>query len=118
QAVSSGYWAKQLRSTVQFSKAVLEARDIFNPVFLEIGPGGVCTQHLRQHGPNFSSRAMASLPYGAARSEAKQWLHTAGRLWGLGYALNWAELYSGEQARIIPSLPAYAYHKQSYWLAP
>ncbi len=109
EAVSPEYWAKQLRSTVKFSKGVSNFLSDSNVVFIEVGPGKALTSLLKQH-PAKTVVKQASILRGIKiqENDEKFFLENLGLLWTYGLKIKWDTLYNLEERRRI-SLPTYAF---------
>ncbi|MCF3650813.1 SDR family NAD(P)-dependent oxidoreductase [Synoicihabitans lomoniglobus] len=113
EAISPGYWARQLREPVRFSDGVETLLAQGPTVFLEVGPGRTATGLVRRHADwNDSHRVVASLPPPAT---AASLLPALGQLWCTGGAVDWHQFYAGETRRRVP-LPTYPFGGDVYWI--
>lgn len=113
------YWAKHLRQTVMFSKG-LEALALSDEdVFIEIGPGRVLTQLIRQHSFLSQPVLLSSLPSPNEVSchSYEYFLNTIGQLWLHHHVIDWMHLYTNE-IRQRCAAPTYVFDRQSYWVNP
>jgi amino acid adenylation domain-containing protein len=109
-AMDPGYWARHVRSTVQFNDSLREALKKPNSVQLEVGPGKVLSELARRSYPESVTLAsMAGEPCGRALGQ------TVGRLWCEGITIDWFKYYEAEDRRRIP-LPTYPFERQRYWV--
>ena len=122
EAMDSTYWARHLRTPVQFSAGITELLKNPNGVLLEVGPGNVLTTLARQHTgiPNVASEAdsitVSSLgDYSSSESDAVHLMNALGSLWLAGARPNWQALHSGERRQRV-SLPTYPFERKRYWL--
>ena len=117
EATDPMYWARHLRATVRFSKAVAGlCSDATSRVFIEVGPRTTLATLTRQHTRGTAHIALSSL----ADSPQREWpslLATVGDLWTRGVSLECDALFStGTQRRI--SLPTYPFERTRYWVTP
>ena len=115
EATDAHYWARQVRATVQFSRAVQAelARD-GDCVFVEVGPGQALTALLRQHRTrqNAVPRVVALLgPAQDPGDAAVQALTGLGALWCVGVDVAWPVAAT---ARRVP-LPTYPFQGDRHW---
>ncbi len=117
QATSPGYYAAQLRHTVQFHTGIRTLLSDPTLALLEVGPGTALTTMARlNEGSERTNLTFSSLPQiGERRSEAAALLQAAGRLWGAGVGIDWRELHGTEAPRRVP-LPTYPFERQRYWV--
>ena len=116
EATDPDYWARQVRSPVQFSRAVAAELALGDAVFVEVGPGQALTALLRQHrtAQNAVPRNVPLL--GAANDPgdpAQQSLAALGSLWCAGVDVAWPV---ASTARRVP-LPTYPFHGERHWFA-
>jgi amino acid adenylation domain-containing protein len=119
------YWLEQLRSPVQFSRAVREAlggRDSSTApmTFLEVGPGHTLTHLVRQNlATPEEAVAIATLPTAQDEGTAPTapFEEAIAQLWEQGLEPDWTILRQGATARRIP-LPTYPFERKSFWVAP
>ena len=117
QATDAAYWAKQLRETVHFGKAVEEILKTPNTFLLEVGPGQALSALSKQQ---FSDAAtLATLPprkqLDSGKNDVEALWIAIGKLWVQGVAVSWEAVHQGEQRRRVP-VPTYPFEKQRYWI--
>jgi amino acid adenylation domain-containing protein len=114
EATSPAYWARQLRSTVQFAVG-LRTVGASGGVLLEVGPGDVLTSLVRACGGG--QGAVASLPSVAdsGHDAHTDLLTAAGELWRQGVRVEWERLH-GESAPRRVVLPTYPFEHRRYWI--
>ena len=107
------YWARQLREPVRFAEAVASLAAQGHEVFLEISPlptlGSAITQCLAERGRE--GVALASLRRKCSQREVM--LASLGRLYTLGYSVEWDRLYK-PAGRSVP-LPVYPWQRERFW---
>jgi amino acid adenylation domain-containing protein len=116
-ATDPAYWAAHLRSTVQFSAAIVFALEQQYGLMLEAGPGTVGSVLARQQGRPKVPVAISSLDPAAGPSAYHSILRAAGQLWLQGVAVDQKAFY-GNQQRVKIALPAYAFDRTRYWVEP
>jgi len=116
EATDPNYWARQVRSPVQFSRAVSAELALGDSVFIEVGPGQALTALLRQH-RTLQNTVPRNVPLlGAANDPgdpAQQALVALGALWCAGVDVAWPVAAS---ARRVP-LPTYPFNGERHWFA-
>jgi acyl carrier protein len=117
QAKDAAYWAKQLRETVHFGKAVEEILKTSNTLLLEVGPGQALSALSKQQ---FSDAVtLATLPprkqLDSGNNDVEALMMAIGKLWVQGVAVSWEAVHQGEQRRRVP-VPTYPFEKQRYWI--
>ena len=115
EALDPQYWAKHLRQTVQFSKAIETILELENVAFIECGPGNVCTTLVWQHSKDHEITAVASLDQKESRDEYNSLLQALGKIWLAGITPDWTAFYKNQIRRTI-DLPTYAYDKKVCWV--
>ncbi len=116
EATDPGYWARQVRAPVLFSKAVMAELAQGETVFLEVGPGQALTALLRQHRtPKAEVPRIVSM-LGAAQDPgqpAEQGLAALGALWCAGIEPAWPVAATARRA----PLPTYPFQNDRHWFA-
>jgi amino acid adenylation domain-containing protein len=116
EATDPGYWARQVRAPVQFSKAVMAELAQGDAVFLEVGPGQALTALLRQHRTPKAEVPRIVPMLGAAQDPgqpAEQGLAALGALWGAGIEPAWPVAATARRA----PLPTYPFQNDRHWFA-
>ena len=126
EAIDPGYWARQVRAPVAFSRAVLAEQAQGQTVFVEVGPGQALTALLRQHRdgsappsptvPLLSSAqaAVQSTIQGTVRSThepARHAMQALGQLWAIGADIAWP--VPAQSPRL--ALPSYPFRRDVHW---
>ena len=117
EATDPQYWARQVRATVQFSRAVqAELAQSDQTVFVEVGPSQALTALVRQH-RNARHEVPRVVPLLGPAQEpgapAERALQGLGALWSCGVELAWPV---PANARRI-ALPGYPFKGGPYWFA-
>ena len=115
-ATDPGYWARHLRSTVQFGKAIQGLLDESYSLFLELGPGKSVTTLARQQAAGKSISVISSIEKDeATQSSQISVVKALGQLWLNGAEADWKNYYQNEQRRKV-LIPTYAFNKQDCWV--
>ncbi|MGA2447886.1 MAG: amino acid adenylation domain-containing protein [Polyangiaceae bacterium] len=118
QATDPGYWARHLRSPVQFSKALRVLLEDSARVLLECGPRRTSAVLALQHRPANPARVVASMPdSGEAEDECSSLLLGLGSLWLNGCSVDWTAFHEGE-SRGRRALPTYPFQRRRFWIEP
>ncbi len=117
-ATSPSYWARHLRSPVQFSKAIRVLLEDPARVVLECGPRRTSAALALQHRPARPGRVVASMPDSAEPDdEVPSLLLALGSLWMNGCEVDWSAFHEGETRRRCP-LPTYPFQRRRFWIEP
>ncbi|MGH6647299.1 amino acid adenylation domain-containing protein [Aquabacterium sp.] len=115
EAVDPQYWARQVRATVQFSRAVQSQLDQGdNTLFVEVGPGQALTALVRQHrtAQNGAPRVVPLLgPAQDPGAPAERALAGLGALWCAGVELAWPVPANARRT----GLPGYPFKGEPHW---
>ncbi|MEQ1685707.1 MAG: amino acid adenylation domain-containing protein [Burkholderiaceae bacterium] len=114
EATDPQYWARQVRSPVLFSRALMAELARGDTVFVEVGPGQALTALLRQHRTpeNTVPRNVALLgPAQDPGNPAVQAFAALGALWSAGVDIAWPVASSAQR---VP-LPTYPFKGERYW---
>lgn len=116
--MNKNYWGNHLRRTVLFSEGLKTLDLTEQDIFIEIGPGRVLSQIIKQH--TFSSKPLLlqTVPHYTElnRNSYEYFLDTIGRLWLQHINITWEHLYTNE-IRQRCALPTYQFDKKSYWVS-
>ncbi|MDX2698528.1 SDR family NAD(P)-dependent oxidoreductase, partial [Streptomyces ipomoeae] len=107
--LTAGYWARHIRETVHFERAVRILADHGTTTYLEVGP----TPHLTPAVNDTLDTATCVPTLSAKDSEARTLLTALATLHTRGIPLDWPALLSG--GRHV-DLPTYAFQHRRYWL--
>ena len=118
EATDPSYWARHLRSTVQFSKAIRVLLSDRQQVIVECGPRRTCAMLALQHCPPNPDRVIATMPDSADPvNEYPSLLLALGALWLNGSAPNWTAFHGGQKRR-RRAIPSYPFQRKRYWIDP
>jgi phthiocerol/phenolphthiocerol synthesis type-I polyketide synthase C len=109
----AGYWAGNIRRTVQFAPAIGQLLDLGHDTFLEIAPhpvlSGPITQCLHAHG--LKGTVLPSLR--REDDDRAVLLGSLGALYAQGHAVDWKKVYpDGRHVR----LPGYPWQRERCWV--
>ena len=109
------HWKRHLRQAVRFGDGMEALREIGCDVFVEIGPRPVLIG-LAQGAVGGSADAyLASLH--PPHSEESQMQASLGRLYELGFDVDWEGFNRGRDGRLI-RLPTYPFQRERFWIEP
>ncbi|AGU50369.1 putative polyketide synthase PksJ [Variovorax paradoxus B4] len=112
EATSAAYWARHLRSTVQFSPAVRSAMaQTARPLFIEVGPRNTLATLVRQHG----ALEVMPLLHGEPADEARTLRLALARLWTCGADVELSRLAVRTGAQRV-RLPTYPFERKRFWV--
>ncbi len=115
EAMSVDYWVNQLRSPVQYSRAVASALAIPGiRVLLEAGPRNTLSQLAKQQRLGEGQFTLPSLA-DDVDAEAQSLLQAIGVLWSAGIDVVFEGL-DHRQRRHRLELPTYPFERKTYWL--
>jgi acyl transferase domain-containing protein/thioesterase domain-containing protein len=119
EATSPEYWARHLRSTVQFARGVETVLAGGERLLLEVGPGNTLSSLVRlQCSPAAARNVASSLRHRDEQvSDVEFALGVLGKLWCAGLAIDWRAVAGGQGARRV-SLPTYPFERQRHWIEP
>jgi acyl transferase domain-containing protein/acyl carrier protein len=100
------YWAKHIRQTVRFSRALEYLWEEMNPILIEVGPGRVLSAFAKSHSqkPDVCT-TLSSLPHSKENSSASHhFLKSVGRLWELGQVIDWLAIRPQANRVMLPGI--------------
>jgi acyl transferase domain-containing protein/acyl carrier protein len=111
-AVSPGYWAKQLRSTVKFAAGLERLMQQDEAVLVEVGPGNSLSNFVIKHAARKDTHKLVSTVRNArvAGKDDQHFYEAIGKLWLSGAAIDFSLLYANETRKKV-SLPGYCYDR-------
>jgi len=117
EAMDPGYWGRHLCSTAQFAEGFRDLYREDNSIFIEIGPGRVLGNLLRQQEENNPRHMIINLIRHQEEKFSDDYylLKRIGQLWLYGLSLDWSGFYQGEKRRRV-HLPTYPFVRERYWL--
>ena len=118
QATSHQYWSDHIRRRVEFSQGIRNALEDIRPVFLEVGPGRILCDLVRQHEP--TAEVYSILQNGESVSSTDDFgnlQRAIGSIWKHGVPIDWLSRINGQQLQKL-SLPLYPYQRQRHWIEP
>ncbi|HEU4321851.1 MAG TPA: type I polyketide synthase, partial [Roseiflexaceae bacterium] len=117
EATDPAYWSRHLRQTVRFADALQTLLQQPGQVLLEMGPGQTLTAMAKQHSAHTAEHVvLAALrqPH-QQQSDMATLLHTLGRLWVAGVAIDWSGFAKHERRGRV-ALPSYPFERQRFWI--
>ena len=117
EAMDPRYWGKHLCSTARFAEGFRELYQEDSSIFIEIGPGRVLGNLLRQHSENNSRHMIINLIRHQEEKFSDDYylLKRIGQLWLYGLSLDWGCFYKGEKRQRV-HLPTYPFAGERYWI--
>jgi amino acid adenylation domain-containing protein len=118
EVVTPKYWVDQMRNTILFAQglaSIPKTRSLENSVLLELGPNQI-TNLLQDRDKNFTFLATMKGRRDVALEDWQVLLNAIGKIYNMGFSINWSKFYWGNKIRKIP-LPLYPFEKQEYWLS-
>ncbi|WP_409234485.1 SDR family NAD(P)-dependent oxidoreductase [Streptomyces sp. PA5.6] len=120
EVMAPEYWAKHVRQTVLFQRAVAEVADRAG-VFVELGPAPVlitAAQHtLDDFADPRAPEAVLVSSLAGERSDEQAFLAAMARLHTAGVDVDWSVLFPADPAPRTVELPTYAFQRERFWLA-
>jgi len=115
----AAYWARNIRDTVRYSRAVRTVLELGDVVLLEVGPGTALTSLARKQSAltrDLSTVSSLRHPHDEGDERAHT-LSMLARLWTAGLDIRWPALHEGQHRRRV-ALPTYAFQRERYWSDP
>ncbi len=119
EAKNPRYWGDQLCATVRFFEGIHQLMKEENAVFIEIGPGRVLSNIIRQHPHKKPGHMFVNLARHQQEDVSDDYflLRAIGQLWLYGTGIDWTGFYSGErEKRTRIPLPTYPFEEKRYWI--
>lgn len=112
-----GYWKRNLRRTVQFSRAIKKLMRETDGILLEVGPGRTLSTLVKMHPDYLKNRMILSSMKQAKENLSDLYfqLNTLGKLWQSGVEIDWT-IYYGEEKRNRMPLPTYPFEQRHFWI--
>jgi acyl transferase domain-containing protein/acyl carrier protein len=108
------YWVRNLRSPVLFSRAVQMLADDGHTIFIELSPHPVLTAAIEETVTGAGRKVTAIPSMEREKDEQLTLRNSVGRLYTIGYSIDWAELFPF-RGKVVP-LPLYPWQRQRFWL--
>ena len=117
EAVNPRYWGKHMCSTARFSDGIKKLLKEDKAVFIEIGPGRVLGNLVRQHADNKTGQMVLNLVRHQEEKVSDDYylLKKIGQLWLYGMDIDGACFYGKEKRQRI-HLPSYPFERERFWL--
>ncbi|WP_369172978.1 type I polyketide synthase [Streptomyces sp. R28] len=115
--LDGGYWYRNLRSTVEFERAVRAAEADGLAVFVEVSPHPVLNLGLQETFEAAGSDAVALGTLRRDEDEARRFMTSLVEAHVHGVELDWQALFAGQQDSHV-DLPTYPFQRQRYWPKP
>ncbi|MEO8076392.1 MAG: SDR family NAD(P)-dependent oxidoreductase, partial [Acidobacteriota bacterium] len=112
------YWARHVRSTVQFAAGVDTMLSVTPLVCIEVGPGQTLSGLARRHpaAADGSSAIVASLGHrGRQGGDAAQLARALGEIWLAGVRPDWSAVHAPHR-RLRVELPTYPFERKRHWM--
>ncbi|MFO7574807.1 MAG: condensation domain-containing protein, partial [Bacteroidales bacterium] len=116
---SAGYWADQIRSTVNFSDGIQELLKPGDSYFIEVGPGNSLATLLSHYGSNGDKIDFISTMRHPKRkqNDVSVFLRAVAHAWVSGADIDWSSFYKDEKRYRVP-LPGYPFDRERHWIDP
>ena len=112
--LDAGYWASNVRSTVQFAQAMTQLLRAGYNTFLEIGPHPVLAPAIMQNMLHGGQKGLVLPSLRLNRDDRTVLLQSLAALYAGGRDVAWDAL-AAPHARLV-SLPAYPWQRERYWI--
>lgn len=118
QAQNPLYYARHLRSPVQFSAGLRELLQLPRTALLEVGPGVALATLARQQARGVSVPVIASMRHpSTAENDRAVLLAAVGQLWQAHVPVNLTAISDDEPGLRVP-LPTYPFQRQRFYVEP
>ena len=116
EATDPNYYARHLRSAVNFSQGIDEMLSEYDYIYLEVGPGKTLSTLARRHSSAAGRVILSSLRHPKETIDDQAFvLNSLGQIWLAGGHVNWEGFDTHEVRHRVP-LPTYPFERQRYWL--
>lgn len=117
QISADEYWARHIRSSVQFKKGIETLLENNGNVLVEIGAGrtlnNLARKSIRWNKETYGVNMIKSC--GEEDEDYRYFLQQLGFLWLYGVEINWNNFFNNKEIGRI-SLPTYPYERKRYWI--
>jgi acyl transferase domain-containing protein/acyl carrier protein len=112
--LDAGYWKRNLRSPVLFSKAIEQLAENGHTVFIELSPHPILLPSIEETLHDMGSEGYAIPSCERAKDERTTMLSSFGRLYTIGFPLEWSRLFpcGGK----VAALPSYPWQSRRFWM--
>src|SRR5690606_9144168 len=114
QALSTEYWVRHVRETVNFSEAIIFANKTLDGIFMEMGPGNVTATLAKQQLGTHANCVIGGIYKSESSSELYALFEALGKVWSLGLSPDWRAVFGSYTP--LSDLPNYAYDRRYHWL--
>lgn len=119
ESVSSDYWCRHLRETVNFNRGIQNLDNSEEGrIFIDVGPGDALKRLFKQNKLKGSNNIGLNVIKGKYEeteyeNDSLYFYQFICELWENGFVINWDKYFYGEKSRLI-SIPKYAFKKDIY----
>lgn len=112
--LDAGYWKRNLRSPVLFSKAVERLAEDGHTIFIELSPHPILLPSIEETLHDLGRECCAVPSCERDKDERPTMLSSLGRLYTVGFPVEWSRLFpiGGK----VVALPSYPWQKQRFWM--
>jgi len=119
-ATDPDYWARHMCEPVNFLGGIKKILESGERVLIEVGPGqslaSLSAPHVIGNLEGKSSVISTMKNRLEQKSDYESLISALGKLWLLGFQLDFAKIYNNENRKRI-SLPSYEFDRKRYWLS-
>jgi acyl transferase domain-containing protein/surfactin synthase thioesterase subunit/acyl carrier protein/short-subunit dehydrogenase len=113
--MQAGYWADNLRSTVQFATVMEKMIHHGHTVFIEVSPHPVLINAIKECAESLQQPVITIASLYREKPEQESLYKNLGELYAHGYDVNWENYYQTDKAPVV-QLPAYPFQRERYAL--
>jgi amino acid adenylation domain-containing protein len=118
ECTDPNYWGTHTRRAVRFADGVAELLRDSSPIFLEVGPGRVLGNLVRQQQSPVTHAIIASLQADLDASSPREGIRRAiAETWLAGARIDWPALHASRRRRRVV-LPTHPFERRRYWIDP
>jgi len=111
EATSSDYYLRHIRQPVNFAEAAKELAREVETIFIEVGPGTVLSNLLKQSATTPLPTCSMLRHAQQSDSDFQYFQNAIGQLWSHGLAIDWLKLHDGKPRQKL-RLPLYPFAKK------
>jgi acyl transferase domain-containing protein/acyl carrier protein len=112
--LDADYWGHNMRQPVRFAPAIDALAKAGHHVFVEISPHPVLSGYITQCLSDLEKEGVVLPSLRRTQEEQLTLLNSLGRLYTLGYSIDWQQLYPSEGE--VVRLPSYPWQRDRYWI--